>query len=1327
MSLPDVDFANIRPYGQPASRADAFEELSSVLIEQGAVEWPEGVRFERFGNPDGGRDGQGVLPDCDVWAWQAKYLFKFDDSAVKQITHSVRRALEAEPRLKRYYVVLPIDLPSGDTTPGARGGRISKSAHTRWIEAVQEWKTSAHDVEFILVNRHMLLTALTESRHAGRVRYWFDVDVLSSQWQRDHMAEASAKAGPRYTPDVHVEVAAARALDAAGRTDAYVREWQHLLAQLREFRPRQWSMASRGTTIDDALDRCRPVIDAADEMLERMIATLRSTGEPPEVQKPLRLALESLSRVNGLFSSRSLSRTEERLLRHSRSASSAIEDGLRLAASEPSRAAAKQLLLLTGRAGCGKTHLLCDTAQRRTENGAPTILLFGQDFDGRALLEQVGKLSRLGETDDALAVLNAASEAAGRMGLLIIDALNESAEPNRWPDAIRQLATMRGRYPHIALVLSCRTEFVEEVVGDQGLPEAKHTGFAEATDRAVLRFTQVYGLEPSTFASLNPEFGNPLYLKLACEALHTLGEGTFRLGVAGLTTVTSAFLNAVNLRLSEPGRCDFDHHRDYVGDCVRELAKSGADPWPREDVQRITEDRLPGRGWRNSLLRHLIAEGVLMELPERRLRFGYQRLGDIARAWIIADQGLDGVQAWLNELGDDDVWIQRGVLDALAIILPERHGREITDLVEYDPYSHLSDALVSSCVDSLLLRDPESVTPRAADLARSALALDDPARTYWPALFPIACIPGHPLNAQFLHNHLCGLEVPDRDLTWSAWLVNPPVGDDDAETQVIRRLIDWAWTADPTTRTQVPEDIAELAVLTLGWLLTTADQMVRDDATKALVSLGERAPAAFTRAIIRFRGVNDPYITERLTAAACGIVLRNCTDDTAALIADAVHDLLVDECPLHLLTRDYVRRVFAEAGARGWQEPQRTPAGSQRPIGSRTAEEIRRLAERAGFNLALISDRPEEGYSRRSETRIKLGKKYRQIGFYEALGRITDNHDVCPKEGAPSAPYKYPEQVISRDFDPTVLVRVQESPSPDQVWFSPGEVDFAEGNADDPGTLAGIPDPLDLIAVRDPHGTPQLVLASRRRWHQLVPPKDADGRAPRRWAWVHITAYLASPTRTVELKNWTRERDWLGRPLPQEPDVPTGLLGAYPADPHWAHAHRNIDTRDMDHGGQPPAGFSRATAWYAEPGSTKPSDYTAWDDAVDGETSGWIASPDLHELLGLGRGVDFVWDDGGGIAVHSPSAGLYSPPTLVMRRNLMPRITDAKRTLFWTVLIGKQSYDSYPHGDYQWVNACASYLFDGEQVTLVKAEAARLTADNEVEHNLEWTPRQTDH
>jgi hypothetical protein len=197
-ALPDIEFRRIRPYGQPPSRSSAFEELASILIQGGVVDWPHGARFDRFGNPDGGREGKGVLRNGDVWAWQAKFLFEFDASAAGQVTSSVRRVLSQEPNLKRYFVALPLDMPAGDTE-----GRTS--AYTRWGAKVSEWEALAHEkgleVEFAFVGAHQLLTALTEPQHAGRVRYWFNTDVLTPEWQGRRLAGrwSPSQASPRKT------------------------------------------------------------------------------------------------------------------------------------------------------------------------------------------------------------------------------------------------------------------------------------------------------------------------------------------------------------------------------------------------------------------------------------------------------------------------------------------------------------------------------------------------------------------------------------------------------------------------------------------------------------------------------------------------------------------------------------------------------------------------------------------------------------------------------------------------------------------------------------------------------------------------------------------------------------------------------------------------------------------------------------------------------------------------------------------------------------------------------------------------------------------------
>jgi len=827
---------------------------------------------------------------------------------------------------------------------------------------------------------------------------------------------------------------------------------------------------------------------------------------------------------------------------------------------------------------------LCDIASRRIADGLPTIVLLGQDLDGRPLLPQIGEVSQLdGSLDDVLGVLDAASEAAGCVGLFMIDALNESERPERWRDDIRALAAAGRRYRHVALVLSCRTEFVETVIGDEELPTVEHAGFAEATDAAVRRFTQEFGLEPPTFPVLNPEFGNPLFLKLTCEALETLGATRFPFGAAGLTTVCSAFVEAVNKRLSAPGRCDYDDRSDPAGRSIRELGLLGHGALDRADVQRITNDALPDRPWSRSLMRGLIAEGVLTELVDGRITFGYQRLGDVTRAAAIAEKSPEDIRAWLRGSGGD-VWRERGVLGALAVIVPERHGVELIDLA-VDEEGKVSYGFVDGFLESLLLRSPGSISPHTVEIVQRLLADDYRAAETWDRLVRIACIPGHPLNAEWLHAHLAAYEVADRDRSWSTWLVGAMDIDDQS---AVRRLIEWAWPHDLQDRAAVPDDVAVLATEVFGWLLTTTDRRVRDRATKAIVSVAERAPAAFAKALARFRGTNDPYVIERLAAAACGVVLRTDDADAAQRTADGVLELVGDEWPRHLLTRDFVRRVLDVARDHGWLGPPRLPPYDARwPVPTRPIAEIealagppdyaygsiwhsisgmgdfgryvlqsalrdvasddpkalRRAAERAVFDRVLeLGWTPERFHEidtgrpvMRDGVVERVGKKYQWVGLYEVLGRIADHHAVKPSWEEEPRPYEYAEQLIWRDIDPTVLVRKPPVPRsvPGRPWFSPVEARFPRGIADEyPADMTGVPDPLDLIAVTNPEETPWLVLVSSPDWKQPLPLEIEALHALRLDVWMQLHAYLLPLSEARALSKWANGKDWFGRWMP---------------------------------------------------------------------------------------------------------------------------------------------------------------------------------------------------
>jgi len=184
------------------------------------------------------------------------------------------------------------------------------------------------------------------------------------------------------------------------------------------------------------------------------------------------------------------------------------------------------------------------------------------------------------------------------------------------------------------------------------------------------------------------------------------------------------------------------------------------------------------------------------------------------------------------------------------------------------------------------------------------------------------------------------------------------------------------------------------------------------------------------------------------------------------------------------------------------------------------------------------------------------------------------------------------------------------------------------------------------------------------------------------------------------------------------------LLGAYPDDPQWSAADGSIIHWDTRRGGPMPEELTLTVAGYGGTGTSR-------DASADAETTGWVPSRRLHNVLGLARGSDFSWNDASGTAIQDPSVTAGGPATLAMRRDLMPQLASAGLTLFWTVLIGNElsstSPLSHPGSEYRWVSASASYSFSDDTISLISAAATRCAPGPKVERNIKWAPRKTDH
>ena len=778
-------------------------------------------------------------------------------------------------------------------------------------------------------------------------------------------------------------------------------------------------------------------------------------------------------------------------------------------------------------------------------------------------------------------------------------------------------------------------------------------------------------------------------------------------------------------------------------------------------MEHLLGELLPRRKWSESLLKGLLDEGVLIA-TSTGIGFGYQRLGDLARASLLCTNSGNQVQEWVDGLGNNR-WRFRGVLEVLAIMLPETKGVELIDLLDNDD-AYTQDENLDLFIQSLGLRAADAVSDRTIQIIRRLLDDDYIQGEVCNQLVRLSCTPGHPLNSRWTHTWLLSQELAQRDALWSLFLI-----DQAQDASPVRRLISWARNSSRDAGTEV----RQLAGLMLGWMLTTSDNRVRDQATNALVALLEPEPRIARNTLEQYCDVNDPYVIERLTSAACGIALRSTDPESHRQLATGVAELLGSEWPAHLLTRDYAHRVFQHALASGWVPPDdidpngRPYAGppyeTAFPSPALTIDEIKamaetsnggyssiwfslqehgdfgnyvvsstlrefeiqdeeglfKLAQRAIFGRVLeLGWRPEvfkdvdnrlHSGSRMDHAVERIGKKYQWIAFYELLGQLADHLFIGERwTEDPPAPYRHAEQLVYRNIDPTIIT--QESKTDDarrtRVWFSPQQATFDPSQTGQhPSDISGLPDPLDLIAVQDNDGRPWLALETLPSWPEtLQPDEEALGRR-KLLVWMQIRSYLIPMASLPAMRDWAADKDWHGAWMPESADIHNALLASHPDDPAWKLASGETEWWRPEPR-RPPYELWTTAAGYSGTGSDR-------GQPAREQVHGLVPSRRLYDLLDLIRADDFAWaNQEGTIIVKDPSVTEGKPSSLLVRREeASSRLVSEGLTVFWTALGGKDLTGDFSGGDedQRWVSASAAYALDSGEVVRLGA-TARLCA-----------------
>jgi hypothetical protein len=211
-----MDWSNLRTWDGSQNRA--FELLCGQLAATELV--PEGSTFVSNAPPDAGVECYWCLPTGDEWAWQAKFFRDpLEDSQWKQMDESVIRALEKHPRLTRYTFCLPQD---------REDPRIPKQQWLmdKWNVHIDKWKRLAQQhnikVEFPFWGEFEILNRLSQETHAGRFYFWFKGEYLHKQWFEKHIEVVKSNAGPRYSPELSIDLPIANLFDGLGRVPDFV-------------------------------------------------------------------------------------------------------------------------------------------------------------------------------------------------------------------------------------------------------------------------------------------------------------------------------------------------------------------------------------------------------------------------------------------------------------------------------------------------------------------------------------------------------------------------------------------------------------------------------------------------------------------------------------------------------------------------------------------------------------------------------------------------------------------------------------------------------------------------------------------------------------------------------------------------------------------------------------------------------------------------------------------------------------------------------------------------------------------------------------------------
>ncbi|MEK6789882.1 MAG: hypothetical protein AABY68_13120 [Pseudomonadota bacterium] len=539
-------------------------------------------------------------------------------------------------------------------------------------------------------------------------------------------------------------------------------------------------------------------------------------------------------------------------------------------------------------AGEGKSELAIKVTQADGEFPGG-VLLFGKSLHaGQGLDELVSAFKISGKPaesfDQLVEAIDAAGQRAGKRIPIVIDGLNEAEDPRNWRDELSRADELLRNFPYVLLVVTLRNEFAQMCLPEE-FPQVAHQGFQEDPQSAIDKYFEYYKID-ATDANLPIELlQHPLTLRVFCEVAnprrqHMVGVEALPNSLVGLF---EAHFNKVAERVAELLPTAHRIYQDEVQNALLTIAGLLWENNARSVEFQSARTAIRDMGWDASVISALESEGVLVrttsEAGGQGIAFSYDLMAGHMMArylfakpslaqWLQSDEG----RALFQFRKPGSHTFAYDVFQALVGLYPQRSGRRQLwqDL--------LDEKLVMNALLLTAQSDPGCIGRETVERFASAIQESQPfAHIAFKRLRSTRAARAHPFDMDFLHGVLLAMSNTQRDLFWSEWIRKSS-----KEIEDDFKLLSVRWKSGHLDEREIRR------ARWVMWTLTSTSRSLRDAATKTLYEFAAKRPAEFFRLMMEAIAVADPYVPERMFAAAYGAVLTTWSDISAVEMREAL-------------------------------------------------------------------------------------------------------------------------------------------------------------------------------------------------------------------------------------------------------------------------------------------------------------------------------------------------------------------------------------------------------------------------------------------------------